>query len=248
MLATKRIPFLTARWRWLAMVNYEVDPTLLRPYAPRGTELELFQGTCLVSMVGFLFDRTRILGRVPIPLHARFEEVNLRFYVERRIGDQTRRGVVFIKELVPSRSVTCVARSLFHENYQRVPMRHLITWKEPSSPQQGGRFVYRWQHQGDWSEFGCSTHGPLSELVPGSMAEFITEHYWGYSRRRDGSTLEYAVEHPRWRVWQAESSSLDTNIEAIYGAPFLRPLSAEPHSAFVAEGSPVMLYSGAAIT
>ncbi len=29
-------PFLTAEWRWLAMLNYEVPPAILKPWLPRG--------------------------------------------------------------------------------------------------------------------------------------------------------------------------------------------------------------------
>jgi uncharacterized protein YqjF (DUF2071 family) len=242
-----QIPFLTAHWRWLVVVNYEVDPSVLRSYLPCGTELDLFQDTCLASIGGFLFQRTRLFGRLAVPLHATFEEVNLRFYVTRRVDGRARRGVVFIKELVPSRSVTCVARTLFHENYERAPMRHLIAWSDPSSPQRGGEFGYQWQIAGQWSQLCAKTCGPRDNLASGSMAEFITEHYWGYSRRRDGTTCEYAVEHPRWQVWPVESCSFETDIEALYGPHFVRPLSAAPHSAIVAQGSPIVLHRGARI-
>ena len=63
--------FLTAEWRKLIMAQYEVDPSVLLPHLPRGLELDLYQGRCFVSLVGFLFDRVRLLG-VPIPGHTRF--------------------------------------------------------------------------------------------------------------------------------------------------------------------------------
>ena len=240
----ERTPFLTAGWRWLVMVNYEVDPADLRAYVPRGTELDLFDGRCLVSVVGFLFDRARLFGRIPIPGHACFEEVNLRFYVTRRSGEQTRRGVVFIKELAPSRSVRWVARAVFHENYHYVPMRHRFRWNDPAAPQAGGRFRYLWRSGGRWSELCAETRGRLAPPAAGSLAEFIIEHYWGYSMRRDGATLAYAVDHPRWKVWQVESCSLQANLPALYGPRLARPLSSAPHSALVADGSPVVLYHG----
>ena len=110
------MPFLTAQWRYLVVINSEVEPRILQPCVPRGTELDLFDGLCFVSMVGFLFDETRLFARLTVPLHASFEEANLRFYVKRHVGADVRRGVVFVKELVPSRSVICVARWVFHEN------------------------------------------------------------------------------------------------------------------------------------
>ena len=243
----RRAPFLTAEWRSLVMVNYQVDPAILEPYVPFGTELDTYRGTCLVSMVGFLFDKTRVFGRVPIPWHSRFEEVNLRFYVRRQRGDEVRRGVVFIKELVPSRSVTWVARTLFQENYQRLPMGHTIDWYDPTAEEEGGRFCYRWRFGGGWSELVASTAGPLSALQPGGLSAFITEHYWGYSRQSSGGTLEYQVEHPPWRVWEVESCACQTEVAPLYGAEFVASLSQRPHSALVAEGSPVAVYRGQAM-
>jgi len=241
----RRTPFLTACWRNLVMVNYEVEPAILRPLVPKGTDLEIFHGACLVSVVGFMFDSTSLLGRIPVPLLKSFEEVNLRFYVRSR--DRNRRGVVFIRELAPSRPVKWVAGGVFHENYRCVPMRHRITWNDACRPQQGGQFGYEWRHNGQWWRLAANTKWPLADLEAGSLAEFVVEHYFGYSMRRDGGTLEYAVEHPRWRVWQAESCSFEADVESLYGERFVRPLSSAPHSALIAEGSAVAVYRGARI-
>ena len=89
--------FLTAEWRNLAMLNYEVDAGLLLPFVPAGTELDDWNGKVFVSMVGFRFLKTKLFG-LTIPFHSNFDEVNLRFYVRRREGDEVRRGVVFIEE------------------------------------------------------------------------------------------------------------------------------------------------------
>ncbi|MDE0204502.1 MAG: DUF2071 domain-containing protein, partial [Candidatus Tectomicrobia bacterium] len=96
--------FLSANWRHLVMVNYEVDPNLLRSWLPAGVELDTWQGRTLASVVGFEFLATRVLG-VQVPGHQDFHEVNLRFYVRRRVGGGWRRGVVFVKELVPRRAI-----------------------------------------------------------------------------------------------------------------------------------------------
>lgn len=66
-------PFLTAEWRYLVMLNFVADPALLKPSVPLGTELDFHQGETFVSLVGFRFLRTRMLG-LPIPLHRDFEE------------------------------------------------------------------------------------------------------------------------------------------------------------------------------
>ena len=117
--------FLTGEWRYLAMLNYRVDAALLEPFVPHGTTLDDWQGTTYVSLVGFLFRDTRVLG-VPIPLHRDFEEVNLRFYVRREADGEVRRGVTFIKEIVPRPAIATVARLAYNEPYVALPMRHSI--------------------------------------------------------------------------------------------------------------------------
>src|SRR5262249_13988199 len=141
-------PFLTAEWRFLVMLNYEVDVALVQELAPRGTEIDLFQGRCYVSLVGFRFERTRVKG-LWIPFHSDFDEVNLRFYVVRRVGGEVRRGVVFVREIVPRWAIAQVARSWYGENYVALPMRHRVV--EPTS--EGGRIQveYGWRHAGRWA-------------------------------------------------------------------------------------------------
>ena len=240
-------PFLTAHWRHLVFMNYEVDPAILSDHIPAGTELDLFHGKCLVSLVGFMFDQTKMLGMVPIPLHLSFEEVNLRFYIKRNVEGQTRRAVAFIKELVPSRSVTWVARTVYGENYEFTPMQHAISWHDDSNFELGGRFCYRWKQTGKWAVLEANTIEDIQELSTGSMEEFITEHYWGYSERKNGTTWEYQVEHPSWRTWQVDSWNFEADVKKLYGPEFAEYLAGKPHSSLVAEGSPVVLHFGEAI-
>src|SRR6185295_273969 len=118
-------PFLTAEWRHLVMLNYEIDPAILRRFVPRGTELDAWNGKTFVSLVGFLFLNTRVMG-LPIPFHENFEEINLRFYVRRKADEGWRRGVVFIKEIVPRAAIAWVARWLYNENYVALPTGHAL--------------------------------------------------------------------------------------------------------------------------
>jgi uncharacterized protein YqjF (DUF2071 family) len=234
--------FLTARWRYLAMLNWRVDPALLAPLVPRGTVLDAWEGHTYLSVVGFLFLGTRLLG-VPVPFHRDFEEVNLRFYVRRVSDGELRRAVVFIKELVPLPSIASVARLTYNEPYEARSMRHNI------EPGVGGAFdvaprivEYAWREREGWGRLAVQPTGPLMELEPASEAEFITEHYWGYTRQRDGGTIEYEVKHPRWRVWSAESAVLDGDIDELYGPTFAEALRDPPTSAFLAEGSAVSVH------
>ena len=226
--------FLTAEWRSLVMVNYAIDPALLAPFLPRGTELDLWKGEALVSLVGFLFRRCRVLG-VPVLFHRDFEEVNLRFYVRRRVDGEWRRGVVFIRELVPRRAIALTARLLYNEPYLALPMRHRV---------EAGEYEYAWRRGGRWESLRARTRGEACELAAGGPEEFIFEHYWGYTRQRDGGTVEYQVEHPAWSCRQVAESAVDCDTGALCGPQFAGPLSAAPRSAFVSEGSLVQVRLG----
>jgi uncharacterized protein YqjF (DUF2071 family) len=225
------------------MLNYEVPPGLLQPLVPAGTELDQFDGATLASMVGFRFLDTRILG-VPIPGHRDFDEVNLRFYVRRRVEDGSwRRAVVFVRELVPRRAIALMARWCYNEPYTAVPMRHELTL-ERAVDGAPGRAAYLWQVAGGWHRLEVRTTGPPALPLPGSEAEFVTEHYWGYTRQRDAGSKEYQVTHSPWRVWETAGAALDCDVPSVYGAAFAESLTGAPRSAFLAEGSAVTVYRG----
>lgn len=230
--------FLTARWEHLVLLNYAVPPEILRPLVPRGTELDAWQGDTLVSLVGFRFADTRVRG-VAVPGHRTFEEVNLRFYVRRLAEDgEVRRAVVFVRELVPRRAIAAIARWLYNEPYLAVPMSHASDLDEA----RGGRARYAWRLDGADYAIEAIVDGPAEALVPGSEAEFVTEHYWGCTRQRDGGTVEYRVEHPRWRVWTARSAVFEGPAARLYGSAFGAALSEPPRSAHVAWGSEVAVH------
>lgn len=235
--------FLTAEWRLLAMLNYDADPAVLAPYVPTGTELDFMDGKTYISFVGFLFQNTRVSG-VPIPFHRNFEEVNLRFYVRRTTDDRPRRGVVFIKELVPRTAIALVARKLYNENYCALPMSHQI--------EKNGNDVksasYFWHFNGRKNFLKVTTRGQAQPPDNDSLQEFITEHYWGYSMQRNGSTMEYRVEHPRWRIWETQTAQLDCEAAPLYGENFRDFFNRPPASAFLAEGSEVNVYQGVRLT
>lgn len=228
--------FLTAEWKHLLMLNYAVDPELLEPYVPAGTELDTFAGKTYVSLIGFEFNNTRIAG-ARVPFHRSFEEVNLRFYVRRA----ERRGVVFIRELVPKRAVVAVARVMFGENYACTRMSHSIDWSEKS-----GAVTAEYMFGAGTERCVMRIEAEPSPFIPPdeSLAQFITEHYWGYARRRNGSTLEYEVQHPRWQVREASRAEFRGNAGKFYGAEFARVLDRPADSAFLAEGSAVTVFRG----
>jgi uncharacterized protein YqjF (DUF2071 family) len=191
-MSTKKA-FLSAEWRFLFMLNYEIDPAVLAPLVPPGTELDSFNGITCVSVVGFQFLATRVFGAA-FPFHRDFEEVNLRFYVRRRSGNEWRRGVVFVRELVPRAIIAWVARTVYHEPYLAVPMRHKI-----AQDAHGVECRYEWKRAGRWESLAARAVGEAVLADEASEEAFITEHYWGYTSHH-GATTEYGVEHPKWRV------------------------------------------------
>jgi uncharacterized protein YqjF (DUF2071 family) len=230
--------FLTAEWRHLLVLSYPVDPALLEPWVPAGTILDEHAGRAWVSLVGFEFLETRVLG-FSSPLHRNFEEVNLRFYVRREQPSESRRGVVFVKEIVRSPVIAAVARLVYNEPYQSMPMRRFVGERGGSSAVE-----YAWNHGGRRHSMGARFQGAPSVPEEGSLEAFVTDRAWGYGRDRAGRTLEYRVDHVPWRVWRSCDATLDCDVGSVYGAPFGRAIAGAPPSALVAEGSPVTVYRG----
>ena len=229
--------FLTAKWRALAMLNYEVAPSVLAQFTPAGTELDSWNGKTFVSLVGFRFLKTRVLG-IPVPFHCNFDEVNLRFYVRRSLNSEIRRGVVFIREIVPHWAIAAVARSFYNEKYVALPMRHKVIENS------GLQAEYRWRCGSKWNRISIKGVGDPQLPVPGSEEEFITEHFWGYSTLANGATAEYRVAHPSWRVWSGADARFDGDASELYGPELAAVLKNQPSSAFLAEGSEVTVFRG----
>lgn len=226
--------FLTAQWRNLLMLNYEVSPDVLQPYLPPGTELDLWQGKVLVSMVGFRFLDTRVLG-IKWPWHVNFDEVNLRFYVRRFDGSQWKRGAVFVSEIVPKPAIALVANTLYNERYRAMPMRHTFRPLDDQLTQ----IQYEWKYRGRWNSLGATVTKALRPMLPGSAEEFIFEHYWGYNKLSQRSTHEYRVEHVSWQIADTHNEFFDIDVAGLYGPAFVPYLSQPPVSVFYAEGSEV---------
>jgi uncharacterized protein YqjF (DUF2071 family) len=220
------------------MLNYEIDPALLQPFVPRGTELDSFEGKTCVSLVGLRFARTKLYGFISVPFHSNFDEVNLRIYVRRREGSEIRRGVMFIREIVSLPAVTFLARLAYAESYRTLPLRHSINLTDS-----GGSIEYSWDLKRQRFRLHGQTDGNPSRAADGSLEQFISKHYWGYSRRRDGSSLEYHVQHEPWRIWRASNAAFEGDGAALYGSELGSVLSQPPRSSFIADGSAVLVHA-----
>jgi hypothetical protein len=229
--------FLTAEWRRLAFANYVVDPEVLKPYLPYGTELDLWQGRCYASLIGFMFKNTRLLG-IKVPFHINFEEVNLRFYVKRFEDGEWKRGVVFVKEIVPLPALTFVANTLYNEKYETRPMSH--RWEETDTDL---TVEYRWKIKSGWQSLQVTTGKELTEMIPGSETEFITEHYWGYAEVNPSKTNEYRVTHPKWKKYEVLDYKIKASFAELYGNDFAFLNHQQPESVMLAEGSAITIES-----
>ena len=232
--------FLTAEWKKLAMANYSIDPTLLKPYLPYKTEIDFWDNTCYVSLVGFMFLNTKISG-LKIPFHTNFEEVNLRFYVRYNDSGKWKRGVVFIKEIVPRAAITLIARYIYKENYQTMAMNH--SWKRTNDSL---IVEYQWKKR-LWNSFKITASPAETQIAEESEAEFITEHFWGYTKISDKKSAEYEVVHPRWSLYPVVNYAIDVDFGNLYGKDFEYLEGQKPVSVFLAEGSDIAVKKGKGI-
>lgn len=232
--------FLAAEWRKLIVANYLVEPELLKPFLPYGTELDYWNGKLHLSLVGFMFLNTRVLG-LPIPFHINFEEVNLRFYVKYKHENEWRRGVVFVKEIVPRTMITFVANTLYGEHYETLPMNHIIAEKNNTL-----HVEYHIKKNNHWHKIKADASNKIQPMVAGSEAEFITEHYWGYTKINDGKTSQYEVKHPKWDFYDVTNFELEGDFTEIYGKQFAF-VNQKPDTVFLAEGSEIAVMKNAAI-
>jgi len=233
--------FLHAEWRKLAMANYAVNSSVLKKFVPNKTEIDLWNGTCYVSLIGFMFLNTRLKG-IKIPFHSNFEEVNLRFYVRYKDNGEWKRGVVFIKEIVPKPALTFVANTIYKEKYETMPMAH--TWETGDN-----RLMveYKWKKE-KWHKIKVRGSSTPKEIGINSEEEFITEHFWGYTKINESVTSEYGVEHPRWKVYPIENYVIDVDFGLVYGKEFAFLNQEKPKSVFLAEGSEIVVRSGIQIS
>jgi hypothetical protein len=227
--------FLTAKWLDLVMANYMVEPSILEEFVPKGTTLDFWNGECYVSLVAFKFFDTRVLG-FKIPFHTDFLEVNLRFYVKRETPAEIKRGVVFIKEIVPRRAIAYVARYAYGEPYETWQMRH---------EERENELIYFWLKGGKTNRIKVNFQNESGVPAEDSHGSFIIEHYWGYTKRGANRTDEYKVEHPKWSLYDIGDAEIEVDFRATYSEKFAFLTGEKPKSILMAKGSEIAVYKGA---
>ncbi|MEO8665521.1 MAG: DUF2071 domain-containing protein [Ignavibacteria bacterium] len=231
--------FLKAEWRKLIIVNYKIDKGVLKEHLPYKTEFDLWNNICYISLVGFMFLNTKVKG-IRIPFHVNFEEVNLRFYVKHRdeITGAWKRGVVFFREIVPKRAIVLIANTIYQEKYNYMKMNHKCGISDDSL-----KISYAFKDH-IWNSFNVTADIKDSPIKAGSEEEFITEHYWGYTKVNESKTSEYEVRHPRWNVYKVKSYNIHVDFERSYGKEFGYLNFEKPFSVFLAEGSEIKVMKG----
>jgi len=225
--------FLRAKWLNLIMANYAIDPSILKKYTPALTELDEYNGTHYVSLVGFLFKDTKLKG-IAVPFHRTFEEINLRFYVRQKENGKWKRGVVFLREIVPLPAIAYTANLLYKENYRVHKTKHV--WKL-----QGNEWnvEYHWKLNKEWNYLKVVAEPRSYPIEQGTEEEFIAIQNWGYTRVSEQKTGIYQVHHPNWLIHPVRHYQIRCNVERMYGAEFAEALSQPPRSVFLAEGSDI---------
>lgn len=223
--------FLSARWERLCLFNFPVPEATLAPHLPPGLKLDLWEGEPYVSLVAFDFQETRVLG-IPWPGFRNFPEINLRFYV--RHGE--RRGVAFLRELVPNPLVAWIARTLYNEPYSAVRMKSRHAFEKDALVVEHEIVERKVRH-------ALSVRAQLEPDEHGTdeRVEFFKEHSWGYGTSRRGKVLRYEVRHPLWRTHAVQSYELKWDFAAVYGEKWRFLNDAKPASVYLAEGSEILV-------
>ena len=229
-----RNTFLRANWENLVMANYEVEPAVLKPYLPKGVELDFYNYKTYVSLVGFMFKKTSLFG-IPIPFFGSFEEINLRFYVRKIEGKKIKKGVVFINETVPFKIVALLANKLYKEHYISIPTKNSIHITDSK------HINYEWKFNDKWNSITVKSDTNKYKIEPSSIEEFIFERYFGFTKVSPFSTQEYRINHPKWMTHEILSNAIDCDFGAMYGDAFSSLNTQKPASIILAEGSKVSI-------
>lgn len=224
---------ISCSWQNIILVNYRIDPKVLTPYLPKHTSFDLYKGECLISIVGFLFKDVHIMG-IPLPYHQLFEEFNLRFYVVHKDKEETKRGVVFLREFVPNSGITLAANTFAREKYRKYPMKHAVRKMNGAVSAS-----YSFEVKNHWNSVSAKAEALEREILPGSLEDFIADHYYGYNIWYGNRTLEIQLKRPAWKYQKLLSFGVDCRFEDFYPPPFIPFLYEEPHSVQFVSGSPV---------
>ena len=228
--------FLRSNWLRLASANYIIEPHLLDKYIPKGTVLEEHNGKHYVSLVAFRYSQTRLLN-IQVPFHTNFEEINLRFYVKRKIAPHVWRSeVAFTKLFFPKTALTFVAKHIYKENYETKRMRH--NWSENDRQ----LLTSYGLKKNRWHDFELMTEKESNVIDAHSSEAFFSKHYWGTSQINDNSCTIYKIEHPEWKVFRVNDWKINFDFNKVFGSEFKHLTDNKPESVYLYDGSEVVVH------
>lgn len=224
---------LTGAWRNLCFVNYAVPPAQLERHLPSGLTLDTVDGEAFVSVVAFDFHDLRMRG-VPGLGYRRFPQINFRFYVR----DGERRGVVFLRELVPKRLLAWASRAIAGEPYAYAPLHS-------EQRRQGDtlEIAHHLGHDDQVHRLRMSATAIMRDPREVLAERFFTERHWSYNQSRSGKLRQYEVLHPLWSIYRVDHCDFVWDFAARYGGEWAWLTKAKPRSFIAAEGSPVRMFA-----
>lgn len=202
---------------------------------PDGLTADTIDGSAFLSLVSFGFNDTKVKG-IKVPYHVNFPEINLRFYVKE--AGSGRRGVVFIRELVPRFMVSLFANLLYNENYRTHSM-------SSSLDSVGGKIRCAYTVDENRKKYSISVNAEDKPFLPAadSIEHFFKEHEWGFGKSKSGGKLVYRVVHPYWEIYPVIDFGLNFDFAAIYGIKWQFLNVQEPYSVVFAKGSEIKIFS-----
>ena len=229
-----------AEWREIVVINFEIDPKLLRNFIPPKTELDFFNETSFVTLMARACKNVKPYGW-PIVFAKSIDQILLRFYVKRKVGDTWRRGVCLIRDYLPKRKASFFLNWMFKHSFTQVPIKRTSSNFESGLPTQLPTVEYQWT-TGDYvNHIKVNARSQMRQQEQETKESFVLDHHYGYTVK-EGKTYEYYVEYSPWAMWDAQSGSFDCDTENVFGRPFVRALKQRPASVFLARGSDVIIY------
>lgn len=208
----------------------------MEPLLPPGLVIDHWQGRAYVSLVGLRFDNLRVFGVPALP--RAYDEVNLRFYVRRRSGDEdSRPGVVFLRQLVPHRLTALAARVMYGEPFETAPTGHEFHGCDAAGTAPAACVAYHWDEQGRRQRFWASADDAPTNTAPGSLEEFLTGRYWGYNGKPAAGVRTYHLTRPVWQVRPASRWGIDCDFSEVCGGRLTEAMQNTPASVLLATGS-----------
>jgi uncharacterized protein len=193
------------RWTDLAFLHWPVDPDVVAPYLPRGTEPDVIDGVTYVGLIPFHMRGAGAGRGHPTEYLGDFLETNVRLY---SVDATDRHGVVF-RSLEASRLATVLAARWGY----RLP----YVWSRMRVERYGD--VWTWSSVRRWPHRGLRTQIAIrvgAVVAPTPLDIWLTAR-WGLHHRVAGRTIWTPNEHEAWPLRTAEVIELSDELVSAAG-------------------------------